>query len=82
MSTSDNTARAGDALVRTGGIVFIVGALATIATVAPLFLGMSRLPTPAYAACMLMPLGFLVALLGMVRAAMSQRRAASTAADA
>jgi UDP-N-acetylmuramyl pentapeptide phosphotransferase/UDP-N-acetylglucosamine-1-phosphate transferase len=75
---SDDRGRAGDGLVRTGGIVFIIGAVATLVTVAPLFLGMSRLPTPAYAACMLMPLGLLLALIGVLRSALSQRGSVAT----
>lgn len=63
------TQQPGDALVRVGAILFIVGAVATIATVAPLFLGLSRLPTPAYFVCMVMPLGFGVALVGLLRSA-------------
>jgi hypothetical protein len=69
---STKTTYPGDGLVRVGAIVFIVGAVATIATVAPLFLGLSRLPTAAYFVCMAMPLGFLLALAGLFRAARSQ----------
>lgn len=75
--TADPTA-AGDGLVRIGAILFAVGAVATIATVLPLFLGLHRLPTPAYFVCMVMPLGFAVALAGLFRAARSQRRSTST----
>ncbi|MBF9072181.1 hypothetical protein [Streptacidiphilus fuscans] len=69
-------ARPGDALVRVGAVLFALGAVATIATVTPLFLGLHRLPTPAYFVCMVMPLGFAVALGGLFRSARSQRRAA------
>ncbi|WP_037608313.1 hypothetical protein [Streptacidiphilus rugosus] len=65
----------GDLLVRIGAILFALGAVATIATVAPLFLGLHRLPTAAYFVCMTMPLGFAVALAGLFRTARSQRRA-------
>ncbi|MEZ0065096.1 hypothetical protein ABIA32_001084 [Streptacidiphilus sp. MAP12-20] len=64
----------GDLLVRVGAILFALGAVATIATVTPLFLGLHRLPTPAYFVCMVMPLGFAVALAGLLRTARSQRR--------
>ncbi|RAG86970.1 hypothetical protein DN069_03770 [Streptacidiphilus pinicola] len=64
-------------MVRIGAILFAVGAVATIATVLPLFLGLHRLPTPAYFVCMVMPLGFAVALVGLFRSARGQRRAAS-----
>lgn len=70
---STKTTYPGDALVRVGGVVFIVGAVATIATVAPLLLGLSRLPTAAYLVSMAMPLGFLLALAGLFRSARAQR---------
>ncbi|MFD0329285.1 hypothetical protein ACFQZC_16725 [Streptacidiphilus monticola] len=61
-------------LVRVGAVLFVVGAVATVATVAPLFLGVSRLPTPAYFVSMVMPLGFAVAIAGLLRSAWKQRR--------
>ncbi len=64
---------AGDLLVRTGAIVFIVGAVGTVATVAPLLLHTRRLPTPAYFVSMLMGVGFAIALVGLLRTAMAQR---------
>lgn len=63
----------GDRLVRIGAAIFGVGAVATLATVLPLFLGVHKLPLAAYLLSMLMPLGFGVALAGLVRAARSQR---------
>ena len=72
---------AGDLLVRVGAIVFLVGAVGTLATVAPLLLGTSRLPTPAYFVSMLMGVGLAVALAGLLRAALAQRQAASDAAS-
>ncbi|WP_377270681.1 hypothetical protein [Peterkaempfera sp. SMS 1(5)a] len=71
---STETSKPGDALVRAGAVVFIVGAVATVATFVPLFLDLTRLPTAAYWLSMLMPAGFLVALLGLLRAARAQRR--------
>ncbi|MGP3977592.1 hypothetical protein ACTWQF_26980 [Streptomyces sp. 8N114] len=71
------TPSAGDLLVRIGGIVFLLGAVATLATVAPLFLGTDPFPAPAYFVCMLMGLGFLLAAAGVVRTAMAQRRQAA-----
>jgi len=65
---------AGDLLVRIGAIVFLVGAVGTLATVAPLLLGTSRLPTPAYFVSMLMGVGLAVALAGLLRAALAQRQ--------
>lgn len=63
----------GDLLVRTGAIVFLVGAVGTVATVAPLLLHTRRLPTPAYFVSMLMGVGLAIALVGLLRAAMAQR---------
>lgn len=67
MSTSPSGA--GDLLVRLGAIIFFVGALATLVTMAPLFLGTEPFPSIAYAVCMLMGVGFLVAAAGVVRSA-------------
>jgi hypothetical protein len=68
---------AGDLLVRAGAIVFLVGAVGTMATVAPLLLGTRRLPTPAYFVSMLMGVGLAVALVGLLRTALAQRPQAS-----
>jgi hypothetical protein len=70
------TPRAGDLLVRVGGVLFAVGALATLVTVAPLFLGTEPFPAPAYFVCMLMGLGFAVAAGGVLRSVAAERRAA------
>jgi hypothetical protein len=64
----------GDGLVRAGAIVFVVGTLATLATVTPLLIGADALPRAAYLVSMLMPIGFAVALTGLLRQARSQRR--------
>jgi hypothetical protein len=69
----------GERLVRVGAVVFIVGALATMVTFIPLFFHLTPLPTPAYFASMLMPLGFLLALLGLFGSARAQRRRADAA---
>ncbi|MFE4058576.1 hypothetical protein ACFXP3_20165 [Streptomyces sp. NPDC059096] len=63
----------GDGLVRAGAIVFIVGAVATLATVTPLFLGSDPFPTIAYAVSMLMGVGFAVAGAGVLRSVAAQR---------
>ncbi|MET9418465.1 hypothetical protein ABZY03_30600 [Streptomyces klenkii] len=73
---SSETPRAGDLLVRIGAIVFLVGAVATLATVAPLFLGADPLPPAAYFVCMLMGVGFLIAGAGVLRSIADQRRQA------
>lgn len=69
-------ARPGDALVRTGGIVFVVGAVATLATMAPLFFDIDPFPSYAWAVCMLMGVGFAISAAGVLRSAAAQRRAA------
>ncbi|MFR9673655.1 hypothetical protein [Streptomyces sp. TR06-5] len=74
------TPRAGDLLVRIGGVVFLVGAVATLVTVAPLFLGTEPFPAPAYVVCMLMGVGFALAAVGVLRSVAAQRRAARAAA--
>jgi hypothetical protein len=76
------TNSAGDVLVRTGAIVFLIGALGTLATVAPLFLGTDPLPTAAYLVAMLMGVGFALALAGLLRTALAQRRQAGEAGQA
>ncbi|MET9531015.1 MULTISPECIES: hypothetical protein [unclassified Streptomyces] len=73
--TPDDT-RAGDRLVRAGAIIFFVGAVATLVTVAPLFLGTHPFPSVAYAVCMLMGVGFVVAAAGLLRSIADQRRRA------
>ncbi|MDX3853832.1 hypothetical protein [Streptomyces sp. AK02-01A] len=79
-SRAADEAGPGDRLVRVGAIVFIVGAVATLATVAPLFLGTDPFPSIAYAVCMLMGVGFVIAAAGVLRAIAAQRRQAKSAA--
>jgi hypothetical protein len=71
---------AGDRLVRIGGTVFVVGAVATMATVAPLFLSAEPLPPAAYFVSMLMGAGFAIAAAGVLRSIAAQRRQAREAA--
>ena len=78
-AVTTETPKPGDSLVRVGAILFLIGAVATVVTVAPLFLHLHRLPTPAYFVCMVMPLGFAVALAGLLTSARSQRRSAVAA---
>ncbi|MBO0653083.1 hypothetical protein J1792_09840 [Streptomyces triculaminicus] len=78
---SSETPRAGDLLVRAGAVVFLVGAVATLATVAPLFLGADPLPPAAYFVCMLMGVGFLVSGAGVLRSIAEQRRQARGTVD-
>lgn len=70
----------GDGLVRIGAIVFVVGAVATLATVAPLFFDTRPFPTAAYLVSMLMGVGFLIAGAGVLRSVAAQRRQARSAA--
>ncbi|MGA5818293.1 hypothetical protein ACPC54_10585 [Kitasatospora sp. NPDC094028] len=71
---SSQSADPGDAYVKAGTIVFGVGALVTLATFVPLFLHLTPLPTAAYWLSMLMPAGFLSALVGLFLNARAQRR--------
>ncbi|MDN3296265.1 hypothetical protein QWM81_19800 [Streptomyces ficellus] len=80
--TPSNSAAPGDGLVRAGALVFIIGAVATLVTVAPLFLGTDPFPPVAYAVCMLMGVGFVIAAAGVLRSIAAQRRQATSAADA
>ncbi|MFC0600035.1 hypothetical protein [Streptomyces palmae] len=69
----------GDGLIRIGVIVFVIGAVATMATVAPLLLGADPLPTAAYLVSMLMGVGFALAAAGVLRSIAVQRRQARSA---
>ncbi|TNM26453.1 hypothetical protein FH715_23490 [Streptomyces sedi] len=69
-----STNQAGDRLVRIGGVIFAVGALATLITVIPLLVGADALPTAAYLVSMLMGVGFFVAGCGLMRSVAAQRR--------
>ncbi|MFG3308515.1 hypothetical protein [Streptomyces wuyuanensis] len=80
--TQANSAGPGDGLVRAGAIVFIIGAVATLVTVAPLFLGTEPFPTAAYLVSMLMGVGFLIAGIGVLRSIAVQRRQARSSAPA
>ncbi|MET9929744.1 MULTISPECIES: hypothetical protein [unclassified Streptomyces] len=72
----------GDGLVKAGVVVFAIGAVATLVTVAPLFLGTDPFSTVAYTVSMLMGVGFLVAAAGVMRSIAAQRRQARTGAGA
>lgn len=79
--TQPNSAGPGDGLVRAGAIVFIIGTVATLVTVAPLFLGTEPFPTAAYLVSMLMGVGFLIAGIGVLRSIAAQRRQARPSAS-
>jgi hypothetical protein len=77
---TSETSRPGDLLVRVGSVVFVVGAVATLATITPLFLGSDPLPTAAYLISMLMGVGFAIAGAGVLRSIAAQRREARSEA--
>jgi hypothetical protein len=74
--TQTNSAAPGDRLVRAGAVVFFLGALATLVTVAPLFLGTAPFPTYMFGLSMLMAVGFLMAGAGVLRSVAAGRRQA------
>ncbi|MEU9986199.1 hypothetical protein AB0E10_05195 [Streptomyces sp. NPDC048045] len=78
--TQTNSAGPGDGLIRAGAVVFFLGAVATLVTVVPLFLGMKPFPTYMYGLSMLMAVGFLVAGAGVLRSVAAGRRQARKAA--
>ncbi|MGW7127394.1 hypothetical protein ACWGIA_03435 [Streptomyces bobili] len=71
-----NFAAPGDRLIRAGALVFFVGALATLVTVAPLFLDATPFPPYMFGLSMLMGVGFLIAGAGVLRSAAAGRRQA------
>ncbi|MEU6610835.1 hypothetical protein [Streptomyces shenzhenensis] len=74
--TQANSAAPGDGLIRAGAVVFFLGAVATLVTVAPLFLGAKPFPTYMFGLSMLMGVGFLVAGAGVLRSVAAGRRQA------
>ncbi|MFB6849473.1 hypothetical protein ACFCXS_32085 [Streptomyces sp. NPDC056373] len=74
--TQTNSAVPGDRLVRAGAVVFFIGALATLVTVAPLLLGTTPFPTYMFGLSMLMAVGFLMAGAGVLRSVAAGRRQA------
>nr|WP_206209782.1 hypothetical protein [Streptomyces sp. SID10362] len=79
--TQTNSAAPGDRLIRAGAIVFFVGAVATLVTVAPLLLGTTPFPTFMFGLSMLMGVGFLVAGAGVLRSVAAGRRQARAASS-
>jgi hypothetical protein len=76
--TQTNSAGSGDRLIRAGAIVFFLGALATLVTVAPLFLHAKPFPTYMFGLSMLMGVGFLLAGAGVLQSIAAGRRQART----
>lgn len=77
--TRTNSAAPGDRLIRAGVIVFFIGTVATLVTVAPLFLGTTPFPTYMFLLSMLMGVGFLIAGAGVLRSIAAGRRQARAA---
>ncbi|MFD4257993.1 hypothetical protein ACFWR9_10280 [Streptomyces sp. NPDC058534] len=78
--TQSNSAAPGDRLIRAGAIVFFVGTVATLVTVAPLLLGTTPFPTYMFGLSMLMGVGFLIAGAGVFQSIAAGRRQARAAA--
>ncbi|MFD5075553.1 hypothetical protein ACFVYF_27610 [Streptomyces sp. NPDC058274] len=74
--TQPNSAEAGDWLIRAGAIVFFIGAVATLVTVAPLLLDTTPFPTYMFGLSMLMGVGFLMAGAGVFQSVTAGRRRA------
>ena len=75
---SADRSRPGDGLVRAGAVVFAVGLVAVVLSVVPSVLSgdPARLPLVVVAGSLL-PLGFGIALLGLLRGARTGRRDAA-----
>ena len=67
--------RSGDRLVTVGAVVFTVGLLATLVTMVPFFVGSEPFPTAVYLVALLAPVGFGLALTGLLRSMRSHRDA-------
>ncbi|MFJ2831268.1 hypothetical protein ACIPC1_27515 [Streptomyces sp. NPDC087263] len=74
--TQANSAEPGDRLIRAGAIVFFLGAVATLVTVAPLLLDTAPFPTYMFGLSMLMGVGFLMAGAGVFQSLAAGRRQA------
>ncbi|GAA5067111.1 hypothetical protein [Streptomyces similanensis] len=74
--TQPNSTAPGDGLIRAGAIVFFLGTVATMVTVAPLFFGAKPFPTYMFGLSMLMAVGFLIAGAGVLRSIAAGRRQA------
>ena len=61
--------------IRGGLSVFAIGLVFVVATVVPFFWGDHDRPLWLNAACMLAPLGFVIAVTGAVRAGRAEQRA-------
>ena len=74
---SADSGRPGDGLVRAGAVLFAVGVLALVVSVVPAVIsGDPAQPVLVVLAGTLLPLGFAVALVGLLRGARTARREA------
>ncbi|MEU9284075.1 hypothetical protein AB0D57_04955 [Streptomyces sp. NPDC048275] len=80
--TQANSTEPGDRLIRAGVIVFFIGAVATLVTVAPLLLDTTPFPTFMFGLSMLMGVGFLLAGAGVLQSVAAGRRQARAASSA
>ena len=72
-----DSGRPGDRLVSVGAALFVLGVVAVVVAVVPVLLGAEASPDlPAVLAGVLLPLGFGLALGGLLRSARARRRAA------
>ena len=74
--TQTNSAAPGDRLIRAGAVVFFIGVVATVVTVAPLLFDAKPFPTYMFGLSMLMAVGFLIAGAGLLRSIAAGRRQA------
>ncbi|KOG33994.1 hypothetical protein [Streptomyces resistomycificus] len=74
--TQTNSAEPGDRLIRAGVLVFFIGAVATLVTVAPFLLDTEPFPSYMFGLSMLMGVGFLLAGAGVLRSIGAGRRQA------
>jgi len=79
--TQANSAEPGDRLIRAGAIVFFLGAVATLVTVAPLLLDTTPFPPYMFGLSMLMGVGFLMAGAGVFQSLAAGRRQAREGAS-
>ncbi|MFD0315761.1 hypothetical protein [Streptomyces flavalbus] len=77
--TQTNSAAPGDRLIRAGAVVFLIGTVATLVTVMPLFLGTTPFPTYMFGLSMFMGVGFAIAAAGVLRSIAAARRQAREA---
>lgn len=70
----------GTRLIAAGVVLFVIGVVAVVVAVVPVLLGAAAGPDlPSQAAGVLLPLGFGLALGGLLRGARTRRRAARAA---